>query len=663
MALNSAPASPSGSYIHVCVYLSTDPASTSAVDTAARLAKEQNAVFTAIYVETPYYRSLQEEERTALHDTILYAIQAGAKVEILSGTDSIYLIREYCRSHRVAQLVLTRPVKRTIKNIFVRPLATELLNTLPDVHLITVPGIASPPVYHFSSKKMSVQEVLQQISMTLVIMVIATIAAYFVDSTGADESVLAPIYMLAAMLCSIKANRIIWPIYSSVLAIFIFNFLFATPRYSLAYNQKELAIVYFLTFVTSLVASLLGMRLHMESQQARHSSWRTQTLLDTTHILQETENTDEIIPKIASKISKSLNRNLLYFPYENGRFGEELAFPVNPLHVTTDTHAAIEVNARNRCVEIKDVTGSHTQYFGEANSLYLPWLVSKEPIGVVAIETTDRSIGSYEYMIIDSILQECSVALEAKKRAEEIEQIRRQAESDQLRSNILKGISHDLRTPLTSIIGNIATAQESRDYLSREDLLGLLSSLGQDAQILSSMVENLLCAARLDSKKMPVNMQFELLSDIVEASLSTPGLSLENHPLEVELGDDLIFVQADHALISQVISNILMNAILHTPDGTPILLKTYIEGDHAVMEVIDEGGGIPDEEKSKIFNLFYTGGQTTDSDHYLGLGLFLCKTIIDAHEGTISVTDNTPHGCIFSFTLPLASFDMDDMAA
>lgn len=647
-------------YTHVCVYLCSDPLTSQAVDTAARLAREQNALFTAIYIETPYYRSRSEEELAGLHDSILYAIRAGAKVEILSGTDPLYLVSEYCQSHRVNQLVLTRPYHKTSLPFRRKPLSVELMDRLPEVHLVTIPSAHTPATPHTYAGKFSASDFMKQCVILFLCLAAATVVASVVDAMGVDETVLAPIYMLAAMVCSASSDQLIWPVISSIMAIAVFNFLFASPRLSFAYYQSDLTIVFILTFVTSFIASLLAMRLHTESLQAKHSSWRTQILLDTNHILQETKEVSEIIPAISTQIASTLRRDIVFYPVANDKFGDPLLFPVNQMKTFAPPSSETEQKALSYARQINDSTGSHTMYFPECEYLYMPVSTEQTMLGILALSAKEHSVGSYKYMILNSILQETALAVENRLKDIEIEKVKREAESNQLRSHILKGISHDLRTPLTSIIGNVSVVHEGKDYLNKEDLVAIISSIESDSQLLYSMVENLLTAARLDNNTMPIQPQLDVLSDLIEAGMKFPGFSSSDHPLDIDIDDDLLLVSVDHALISQVITNMLLNAMHHTPSGTPIHVCAFSEGGNAVIEVADEGGGIPDEEKPRIFDLFYTGSQQTDSDHYLGLGLFLCRMIIEAHHGTISVRDNTPKGSIFSFTLPLQNLPEDN---
>ncbi|WP_288340355.1 ATP-binding protein [uncultured Allobaculum sp.] len=649
-------------HVHVVVVLTADDACSQAIDSAALLAQKQDALFSAVYVDTPYYRSVSEARKTKLHDAIIYAAQAGAKIEILSGTDPVYQIVEFCKSKRVSQLVITRPVRQTGLNRFRKSIAVSLMDSLPDVHIVTVPSAERTHIQTQGLVKLSTSQFFRQLAITVLVLFAATVVAFLVDSTGADEALLAPIYMLGVLICSVSSTSLFWPIFSSTAAIILFNILFASPRGSIVYYQTDLTLVFAITFVASVIAGAMGMRLHQESDQANKSSWRTQVLLENSQLLQETEQTSELIPAVCTHLAGRIHRDILFIPYDGLDFQEAAAYPSSSMYPVHLPIGQADRDAQNEAVKIKDAAGNHTPYFSDAAYLYFPWKMDGDVIGLVGINGGSDVIEGYEYMILDSIIQESAQALENRIRSEEFEQIQREAESNRLRSNILKGISHDLRTPLTSIIGNVTAAEEGKDFLTREDLSDIWRTIKADSQLLSSMVENLLTAARLDNGTMPVRPQLEVVSEIIDASLDFPKISNETHPLQVDIDDDLLLVNADHGLISQSITNMVLNAIYHTPAGTQVRLHAYEQDGWAIVDVEDQGPGIPDAEKPAIFDLFHTGSKgNVDSNHYLGLGLFLCKSIVDAHQGKLTVRDNTPEGSIFTLALPLAEMPSGDV--
>ncbi len=247
-----------------------------------------------------------------------------------------------------------------------------------------------------------------------------------------------------------------------------------------------------------------------------------------------------------------------------------------------------------------------------------------------------------------------TLAIRYKEQAREKEAAAALAKSEQLRANLLRTISHDLRTPLTTISGNASSLLSNGAGFDEETKRQLYSDIYDDSMWLISLVENLLSATRIEEGRMPLRLSTELLGDIVEEAVGYARRKPDTHPVTVDCGDELLLVQADAQLVVQVIVNLVDNAVKYTPAGTPITVTAGRRGNMAEVRVADTGPGIPEEEKPRLFDMFYSGShKVTDNRRSLGLGLYLCKAIVEAHGGTISVTDNRPQGAVFCFTLPL----------
>ena len=252
-----------------------------------------------------------------------------------------------------------------------------------------------------------------------------------------------------------------------------------------------------------------------------------------------------------------------------------------------------------------------------------------------------------------SILGESALAMENEKNYKEKEETAILARNEQLRSNLLRAISHDLRTPLTSISGNasnLLSNGESFDFTTRKRLY---SDIYDDSMWLINLVENLLSVTRLDDGRMQLHLSAELMEDVVSEALLHIDRKSTEHNIVVKHADEFLLARMDAKLIVQVIINIVDNAIKYTPAGSNINIETMRHENEAVVKIADYGPGIPDDAKERIFDMFYSGAnKVADSRRSLGLGLSLCKSIITVHGGRITVEDNKPHGTIFTFTLP-----------
>ena len=237
----------------------------------------------------------------------------------------------------------------------------------------------------------------------------------------------------------------------------------------------------------------------------------------------------------------------------------------------------------------------------------------------------------------------------------EKQRIEESVRQETLRANLLHSISHDLRTPLTSISGNAALLMEAGGQLDDERRRALYASINDDSNWLNGLVENLLTITRTENGAMKLNLQDELMADAIEEALRHTDRGAAKRHLRTGIEDDLLMVRMDAALIVQVLINLVNNAVKYTPEGTSIVIGAKQEGGSALVWVEDDGAGILEGAEDRIFDMFYTGvKRSPDSRRGIGLGLALCKSIVQAHGGQIGVENVSPHGARFWFTLPIA---------
>ena len=640
----------------IAVYLTSDPSTRQAIETAFREAAQSNGEFFAFYVNTPDMNLSRESQKTALQNNVNYAASLGAHLTVLNGADPVYLIGEFCRSNSVDLLVINRPPTRKGLARLSPTFAQKLLEVLPETRLMSVPGTMTVHASHLQPEKHDLKSNLQNLGRIVLIIALTTMLCFILDNADVDEFIQAQIFILGVLACSIATGSVFWSLISAFCCDLLFVFLFAQPRMSIQYDQQRLSMAIAMAFVVSLLGSYIGVRLQAETRSARRSTWATQMLLNTTHQLHLAKTPKEAINITCRKLAEISERDIVYYPYEDEIFRDPVYFDVNPDVPSDHTQAEKELIVAKEALKYHEPTGCMTRYHTISSYLYFPWDTPSETFGVIGIRFNQQAMDPLEQMVLRNIVADGAQTLETMTQEAALQEANLQRESDLLRSNLLKALAHDIRTPLTAIMGNIANYKLSHGAMDQPEKEKLWDEIQYDSLNMYYMIENLLTAARMDSSSMPVKLQPELLSDVVETGMEYPNKANVTHPITIEECDDLLVANMDANLIAQVVSNLVTNSIHHTPEGTPIKIRTYAQDNMAVVEVSDEGGGIKDSMKEKIFDIFYTGDAPSfDSTHYLGLGLFLCKAIIDAHHGTIEVHDNEPHGCVFSFRIPLLS--------
>ena len=281
-------------------------------------------------------------------------------------------------------------------------------------------------------------------------------------------------------------------------------------------------------------------------------------------------------------------------------------------------------------------------------------------MGVLAIVAEPDALTPEERTLADAIVSEGELALDRARAMEAREEAAVLAKNEQLRANLLRSISHDLRTPLCSVSGNADTLLHNGNCLDEATKQQIYKDIYDDSEWLIGVVENLLYVTRLNDGRLKLELTDQLVDEVVNEAVSHLKKKSVGHKVTVRC-DDLILARMDAQLIVQVIVNLIDNALKYTEQGSEICVSAEKQGRDAVIRVTDNGNGIVDDMKPHIFEMFYTGKNTVaDSRRSFGIGLTLCKSIVELHGGTLTLTDNVPHGCIFTFTLPLSEVTLNE---
>lgn len=263
-------------------------------------------------------------------------------------------------------------------------------------------------------------------------------------------------------------------------------------------------------------------------------------------------------------------------------------------------------------------------------------------------------------MLIVSIIT-VTLAIQNIRNIEEKERAALLAKNEQLRADLLRAISHDLRTPLTSISGNAANLLANDTKLEEDTRHQIFLDIYDDSIWLINLVENLLSITRIEDGRMNLRLSTELVGEVIEEALRHTNRQSDEHTIRMNLPDELLLARMDARLIVQVLINLVDNAVKYTPAGSTITVSARAQDGFAAISVLDDGPGIAPEIRPHVFEMFYTGEhKVADSRRSLGLGLALCKAIVDAHGGTITLADNPPHGCNFTFTVPLGEVTLHE---
>lgn len=661
---------------HILVCLSSAPSNEKIIRTAARMAKAFDCQFTALFVETPDFHAQTPENKRRLQENSSLAEHLGAKIETAYGEDVPYQISEFARLSGVTSIVLGSSVV-TRKHFLRKPTLTDqLISYAPGIDIHIIPDYNTDVNYR--PRKMRTNQrsdILRNVVKSVGVLLGATGLSLLFYNLGFTNANIIMVYILGVLLTSVATSHQIYSLISSVASVFIFNYLFTTPRFTLTAYETGYPVTFVVMFLTAFITGTFAMRYKEQARQSAKIAYRTRILFDTDQLLSKAKNKDEILNAAAEQIVKLLRRNTVIFEVNRGEPAGLRLFRGSMEENNADTGNCQQYDLQRELPTVKWVVmhnhsaGATTDTLSDSRYLYLAMRVNERVYGVVGIEAENNPLDASDHGILLSILGECALALENEKNAREKEAAMVMAENERLRANLLRTISHDLRTPLTTISGNASNLLSNGSSFDEETKQQIYSDIYDDSMWLINLVENLLSATRIEEGRMTLRTTTELLSDIVEEAVHHIRRKAAGHQLSAEYEDDLLLVRADARLVVQVITNIVDNAVKYTPPGSSIQITTRrieTDGEYrksgkpdrmntmAEIRIADNGGGISDEEKTRIFDKFYCGAnRIADNRRSLGLGLYLCRAIVEAHGGTICVTDNQPRGAVFSFTLPL----------
>ena len=613
---------------HILVCLSSAPSNARIIETAAKMAKAFGASFTALYVQTPASELMLDADKARLADNIRYAESLGANVSTVIGDNVAFQIAEFSRLSGITKVVLGRSAAPK-KGLFKKQTLTDQLIALApnlDVHIIPDMTVKQKEQKVRLFGKRTLTSVLKDFGISVLILAIASGLSFGLHYMGFTDANIITVYILAVLVISaLIDNRFCWVV-SSAAGVLLFNFFFTTPKFSLMAYDKGYPVTFAVMLVASLVTGSIAARMKSHAKQSAQTAYRTKILLDTNQMLAKAKSADEIFEIAASQTKKLL---------------------------ALDAFAL-----RDNDLSKLGITG--TSLCKTESCTYYPIHASNTVYGAIGIQST-KTVDAFENSILLSILGECALALESERNAREKEASAILAEQEKLRANLLRTISHDLRTPLTSISGNADNLLANDEAFDAETRRQIYADIREDSEWLISLVENLLSVSRMGDGKSDIRMSAELVSDVIDEAVRRTEKNASEHKLTVKENDGILLARMDARLIVQVLINLIDNAIKYTPSGSEIEISAVEKDNEIAITVADNGHGIADEIKPRVFDMFYTGAEKiADSRRSLGLGLALCKSIVNAHGGEITVSDNKPHGAVFTFTLPKEEVEISE---
>lgn len=638
---------------HILICLSSAPSNAKVIRTAARMAEAFHSGFTALFVQTPETKELSGENIKRLRSNLRLAEQLGAQIATVYGADPAEQIAEYARVSGITKIVMGRVNHRQHPWIGQKSLADRLIERT-DLDVYIIPD--RQPLYKKPLGKLRKSRVRfswRDAVVTLLCLAISTAVGFAFDWAGFSESNIITIYILGVLVTAVSTSGHLHGAANSLLSVLAFNFFFTEPRFTLQADGPSYPVTFLIMLSSSIIASSLASRVKEQARMAAEKSYYTELLLGSSQKLQTIRTEWDCLRLTAEQLSRMFDRPVIYALNDADK---ELDFRIEPAdeHTLLEKLSTEEIGVAKWVQKNNKHAGATTNTLPDSKWLFLSVRGTRGVMGIVGVPIAGYVVpDAFEKNLMVALLGECGLSQERIRLEEERNQIALQTQRESLQANLLRAVSHDLRTPLTNINGSVGILMGKDQTLKPEVREQLYTAIDDDTNWLINMTENLLAATQLETDRTKLKTAPELLEDLFQSAVRQLDRRARDHHISVDLEDQTLMASMNAGMIQRVIINMMNNAIQYTPKDSHIILSGTRRKDWVEISVSDDGPGIPDEAKKHLFDLFYTAEQgKPDSKRGLGLGLHLCQSIVNAHGGTITVSDHAPSGTTFRFTLP-----------
>ncbi|MFB6450855.1 DUF4118 domain-containing protein [Bradyrhizobium tunisiense] len=641
-----------GERILVCV--SEDPRAAGLVRYTKRLADRLHAPFTAISIETRRSLQLSDEQRDRLADTLRLAESLGGEALTIpaAGRRIADDVVGFAQGNNVTQIVIGKSTRSRWFEMTRGSVVHDLVRRAGNISVHVIPG---EELSAEGAPKTSVQTAARSEPFNplphlkaLGIVLIGLGAAVLLQPRFGIENV--DLVLLTAVV-AVAVRYGLWPsLLASIAASLAYNFFFLPPVYTFTITDPTNVAAFFFFMLIAILISNLAARVRTQADAAIGRIRMSEHLYAFSRKLAGTATLDDVLWATAYQIALMLKVRVVLLLPEEGLLTVKSGYPPEDELDQADLAAANWAWSNDR------PAGRGSDTLPGAKRLFLPMRTGRGPIGVIGIDD-DRSgplLTPDQRRLLDALVDQGALAIERVLLVEDMDRVKRTVESERLRSALLTSISHDLKTPLASVLGAASTMRDLAAALSDAEKRDLLATVIDESERLNRFIANLLDMTKLESGAVVPNTALHDLGEIVGSALRRAAKILEGHKVELVLAADLPMLQLDAVLFEQVLFNLLDNAAKYSPPDTTISIRGRRDGDHVVLEISDEGAGIPPDELESVFDKFY---RVQKGDHVrpgTGLGLAISRGFVEAMRGTISAASRSDRsGAVLTIRLPV----------
>ena len=639
---------PAGERIVVCVSARPDPMRL--VRAGRRLADQLDAKWTVLYIETAGHARLSDEERDRIAAAMRLGEYLGAEARTVPGSDLIVELRRFARANNVTQLVLSKTHRpRWLERV--RPsLVHELLRGEDGIAIHVVPPDPNEVASRRRWRLGAADRTWRPYALGFATVAVAGLVADALEQwTSIAPSALSVVFLAAVLHAALSFG--LWPsIVASIASMLVYNFFFLPPFHTFTIHdpQNVLALVSFL--VVAIFTSNLASRVRDQAAITRRRFRATAALYDFSRKLAASHALDDLLWAIVHQIAVGLDGKAVVLLPDGERLSIQSAYPPDDRMPEADWAAANWAWSRD------EPAGRGSDTLPNAERQYFPMRTGRGAVGVIGVELQGKGLLDPEQRrMLDALLDQAAVAIERIILDREMQAARVLAETDKLRTALLSSLSHDLRTPLASIMGAATTLQEQGSRLETPARTELVATIREETDRLNRFVRNLLDMTRIEAGALQPRRDWVDTHELVGSAVARARGRLADRTLKIDVARDLPLIRVDFALFEQVLFNLLDNAAKYSPAGSTVRIGARREGSTIAIAIEDDGIGIAPGDLERVFDKFYraTGGDRQAAG--TGLGLSICRGIVEAHGGTIAALSPRAngHGTMVEIRLPV----------
>ena len=610
----------------------------SVVRAAARLASALDATWHAVYVETPALQRLAESRRRAVLANLKLAQELGAHTATLTGSNVLPTLIEYARTHNLGRLLIGHTPRRNVVP-WRRNAVDSIAALAPDLEVVVVPreAVAAPvPIADEQEEDHAVPW--GRYAGALAIATVITLLALPLYRV-IDHANIVMVFLLGVVIAALRFGR--GPaVLAAIANVLAFDFFFVEPRFSFAVSDVQFVFTFLIMLVVGLTVGQLTARLRYQARIASHREDRARQLFEMARELSGTLASEQVAEIGERYVAAATHAKAAMLILDE----DEMLRP----HAETAQAPAIDMAIARWCLDRVEAAGIGTDTLPAARSLYLPLKAPVRTRGVLVVEPSNARLLMIpeQRRLLETFAALIAIALERVHFVTVAQETLVDMESERLRNSVLAALSHDLRTPLTALVGLSDTLSHA---LAGGKEASAALAIREQARRTAQLVDKLLEMARLEAGRVELRHDWQSIEELAGSALHELEVALAGRPIEIVLAPELPLVHCDGVLIERVFVNLLENAAKYTPPGTPIRIAAAQVDDKIEVAVEDRGRGLP--RGRDIFDKF-TRGDPESVVPGVGLGLAICKAIIAAHGGTIRGEDREGGGARFVFTLP-----------